>query len=64
MGELPRRRGKGHGLLNAALLTSAVAGALLGLVFAADRAAASPMGFDPLRQSLALGAGLRRRRRR
>ncbi|HEV7771540.1 MAG TPA: hypothetical protein VGO66_12895 [Solirubrobacterales bacterium] len=50
MGELPRRRGQAHGLINAALLSSAAAGALLGLVFAAVAPLLSD-GFEPLRQS-------------
>jgi O-antigen/teichoic acid export membrane protein len=50
MGELPRRESKAHGLLNAALVISAVAGGLLGLGFAAVAPLVSS-GFDPLRQS-------------
>lgn len=50
MGELPRRESRAHGLLNAALAISAVAGGLLGLGFAAIAPLVSS-GFDPLRQS-------------
>lgn len=50
MGELPRRREHAHGLINAALLASAGAGALLGLAFAAIAPLLSS-GFDPLGQS-------------
>ncbi len=50
MGELPRRGGQEHGLINAALLASGATGALLGLVFAAFAPLLSE-GFDPLRQS-------------
>jgi O-antigen/teichoic acid export membrane protein len=49
MGELPRREIRAHGLLNAALATSAAVGALFGLVFALVAPAFSS-GFDPLRQ--------------
>ncbi len=49
MGELPRREIRAHGLLNAALATSAVAGGLFGLVFALVAPLFSS-GFDPLRQ--------------
>jgi O-antigen/teichoic acid export membrane protein len=50
MGELPRRRGEEHGLINAALLACAATGALLGLAFALVAPWLSA-GFDPLRQS-------------
>lgn len=49
MGELPRRRGEEHGLINAALVASAATGALLGLIFVAIAPLLSS-GFDPLRQ--------------
>jgi O-antigen/teichoic acid export membrane protein len=63
MGELPRREGQAHGLLNAALEISATVGAVLGLVFALLAPFVSS-GFDPLRQSwlsvfiFATGVGL------
>ncbi len=50
IGELPRHRGREHGLINAALLASAATGALLGAAFAMIAPLISS-GFDPLRQS-------------
>jgi O-antigen/teichoic acid export membrane protein len=50
MGELPRRESRAHGLLNAALVLSALTGASFGLLFAAIAPLFSS-GFDPLRQS-------------
>jgi O-antigen/teichoic acid export membrane protein len=49
IGELPRHRGREHGLINAALLASAGTGALVGAVFATIAPLISS-GFDPLRQ--------------
>jgi O-antigen/teichoic acid export membrane protein len=49
MGELPRRRARAHGLLNASLWASAAFGAALGIGFALVAPFFST-GFDPLRQ--------------